>query len=84
VHFHDIRLDKGAQVEMPEVPAGWHTYFYVFTGKIAIGAESFREGETGLITSSTRMSIDADKESIIVAFVLNPNAKLVRLGTVGR
>jgi redox-sensitive bicupin YhaK (pirin superfamily) len=84
VHFHDIRLDKGAQVEMPEVPAGWHTYFYVFTGKIAIGGESFREGETGLITSSARMSIDADKESIVVAFVLNPNAKLVRLGTVGR
>jgi redox-sensitive bicupin YhaK (pirin superfamily) len=84
VHFYDIHLDKGAQVEMPEVPAGWHTYFYVFTGKIAIGGESFRAGETGLITSSARMSIDADKESIVVAFVLNPNAKLVRLGTVGR
>jgi hypothetical protein len=67
-----------------EVPAGWHTYFYVFTGKIALGAESFHEGETGLITSSARMFIDADKESIVVAFVLNPNAKLVRLGTVGR
>jgi redox-sensitive bicupin YhaK (pirin superfamily) len=59
-------------------------YFYVFTGKIAIGGESFREGEAGLITSSARISIDADKESIVVAFVLNPNAKLVRLGTVGR
>ena len=69
---------------MPEVPADWHTYFSVFTGKIALGGESFREAETGLITSSARMSIDADEESIVVAFVLNPNAKLVRLGTVGR
>jgi hypothetical protein len=84
VHFYDIHLNKGAHVEMPELPKGWHAYFYVFTGKIAIGRESFREGESGLITNSARMSIDADNESIVVAFVLNPNAKLVRLGTVGR
>lgn len=83
VHFYDVRLDMDAHVEMPEVPAGWHTYFYVFTGEIVIGGESFGEGETGLITSSARMPIDADKESIVVAFVLNPNAKSVRLGTVG-
>ena len=46
-------------------------------------SQSFGEGETGLITSSARMPIDANKESIVVAFVLNPNAKSVRLGTVG-
>jgi quercetin 2,3-dioxygenase len=27
VHFHDIRLDEGALVEMPEVPAGWHCVY---------------------------------------------------------
>jgi hypothetical protein len=35
---------------MPEVPAGRHSYFHAFTGKIAIGGERFREGETGPIT----------------------------------
>jgi len=39
-----------SQVEMPEVPAGRHSYFHAFTGKIAIGGERFREGETGPIT----------------------------------
>jgi hypothetical protein len=83
VHFRDIRLDKGAQVELPEVPTGWHTYFYVFTGKVSIDGETFREAESGLVASSARLSLQAEEKSIVVAFALNPNAKVVRLGTVG-
>jgi redox-sensitive bicupin YhaK (pirin superfamily) len=83
VHFHDIRLDKGAVVALPEAPAGWHTYFYLFAGQVTSDGQSFAEAETGLIQDAAERVFHANEDSVVVAFHLNPNAKIVRLGTVG-
>jgi hypothetical protein len=84
VHFYDIRLDKGAEVFLPQAPLGWHVYFYVFTGLVASDGQRFSEAETGLIQDADGGRLQAEKESVVVAFLLNPVAKVVRLGTVGR
>ena len=83
VHFYDIRLDKGAETLLPQAPAGWHTYFYVFTGLVSSDGQSFAEAETGLIQDAEGRLLHADEDSVVVAFHINPDAKVVRLGTVG-
>jgi quercetin 2,3-dioxygenase len=84
VHFYDIRLDKGAEVSLPQAPLGWHIYFYVFTGLVTSDGQLFSEAETGLIQDADGPRLRAEKASVVVAFLLNPDAKVVRLGTVGR
>jgi redox-sensitive bicupin YhaK (pirin superfamily) len=84
VHFYDIRLDKDADTLLPQAPAGWHTYFYVFTGLVSSDGQSFAEAETGLIQDAEGRLLHANKDSVVVAFLINPDAKVVRLGTVGR
>jgi quercetin 2,3-dioxygenase len=84
VHFYDIRLDKGAEASLPQAPPGWHVYFYVFTGLVTSDGQRFSEAETGLIQDADGRCLQAEKEAVVVAFLLNPNAKVVRLGTVGR
>lgn len=84
VHFYDIRLDKGAEALLPQAPSGWHVYFFVFTGLVTSDGQRFSEAETGLIQDADGRRLQAEKESVVVAFHLNPDAKVVRLGTVGR
>jgi redox-sensitive bicupin YhaK (pirin superfamily) len=83
VNFYDIRLEAGAEVVTPDVPRGWQTYFYVFTGSATAGDREFGEAETGLVQASVSFAMRATEASTVVAFVLDPDARIVRLGTVG-
>jgi hypothetical protein len=69
---------------LPQAPLGWYVYFYVFTGLVTSDGQHFFEAETGLIQDADGRRLRAEKESVVVAFLLNPVAKVVRLGTVGR
>lgn len=83
VHFYDIRLDEGVSVGLPSM-AGWDTYFYVFNGAVEGNDIQFAKTESGLLTQESGLTVTAQEETLLVAFLINPDARVTRLGTVGR
>ncbi|MBA2452369.1 MAG: pirin family protein [Chloroflexia bacterium] len=83
VHLHDIRLDRDTSVELPAI-AGWDTYFYVFTGVVEVDGTPFGEAESGLIVGDGGLTVTAQAPTLLVSFLINPNATTTRMGTVGR
>ena len=84
VHFYDIHLQEGATVGLPTKP-DWDTYFYVFDGAVTVDGTQFDETESGLaVEGADSMSLTADADSLVVAFVINPDAPVTRQGTIGR
>ncbi|SNR61680.1 pirin family protein [Halorubrum vacuolatum] len=83
VHLYDVRLDEGTSVELPSI-AGWDTYFYVFEGAVEANDTRFGETESGLLVNEDTVTVTAHEESILVAFVINPDAPITRQGTIGR
>ncbi|WHO75951.1 pirin family protein [Rhizobium sp. BT03] len=82
IDFFDIRLDAGARVEFP-YREGRDLYFYVFSGSVVVGAQTFAEGEQGLFLSGDRLEAEATGPSTLVAFLLDPHAPITRQGTIG-
>lgn len=82
VDFFDIRLDQGVSVEFP-IMQGRDLYFYVFSGRIAAGGDTFAEGEQGLLEGGGRLWLEAKAGSLVVAFLIDPAAGVTRNGTVG-
>ena len=83
VYFYDARLEEGTSVELPTL-AGWDTYFYVFEGALDVGDVDFEEAESGLLVEEEGVTITAQEETVLVAFLLDPDAPITRQGTVGR
>lgn len=83
VECYDGRLEEGATVEFPST-AGWDTYFYVFEGMLEVDGVRFEEAESGLLEDEAVMSATAREESVVVAFLVNPDAPITRQGTIGR
>lgn len=83
VHFYDIRLDEGASADLPSI-TGWDTYFYVFTGAVEARGTRFGEAESGLLTQEVGLTIKAEEPTLLVTFLINPDAPVTRKGTVGR
>ncbi|ELY92396.1 Pirin domain-containing protein [Natrialba hulunbeirensis JCM 10989] len=83
VHFYDGRLDDGASVELPERP-GWDTYFYVFDGAVTVADTTFETADSGLLVGESDTTVTAQEESLLVVFVINPDAPITRQGTIGR
>ena len=82
IDFFDIRLDAGIRVEFPQ-KQGRDLYFYVFSGSVVVDTQTFVEGEQGLHLSDDKLGIEAQSSSMLVAFLLDPNAPITRKGTVG-
>lgn len=82
VDFFDIRLDEAARSDFP-VMQGRDLYFYVFSGVIAAGNQTFGEGEQGLLPSGGTLSLEAKAASLVVAFLVDPAAPVSRKGTIG-
>jgi quercetin 2,3-dioxygenase len=83
VHLYDIRLDEGVAADLPLL-AGWDTYFYAFTGAVEVGNTRFGEAESGLLREESGFAVEAKEDAMIVAFLIDPEAKVTRAGTVGR
>ncbi|MDB5599105.1 MAG: conserved pirin domain protein [Xanthobacteraceae bacterium] len=84
IRFFDIRLDEGAEVKLPQPPAGWDTYFYVFEGEIFVSGTRFGEAESGLLKEGGSLPLRAAEASVVVVFLIDPAAEVVRRGTIGR
>jgi redox-sensitive bicupin YhaK (pirin superfamily) len=82
VHLHDIRLDEGAAARLPEI-AGWSAYVYVYSGRVEAAGQSFGAGETGLAIAPEGLTFTARAPSLLVAFLLDPSARITREGNVG-
>ncbi len=82
VDFFDIRLSAGARVELPQRD-GWDPFFYVFTGAVEADGRRFAEGEQGLRPGGGRIEIAVMEPTVMVAFLINPEATITREGTVG-
>ena len=80
---YDLRLNECAATCMPEVP-GWDAYLYVFTGEIEINGAHFAEAESGLVTQAGGLTVRATRPSLVVAFLISPDAEVTREGTIGR
>ncbi len=82
VDFFDIRLQAGAQLDFPALP-GRDLYFYVFSGAITVGGQTFAEAEQGLFRGGKVLSLGASVPGITVAFLVDPDAPVSRTGTIG-
>lgn len=82
VDFFDIRLEADAVVAFPHMP-GRDLYFHVFTGSVVAHGQKFDEREQGLLLSGAPLTMRAKSSSVVVAFLLDPHAPVVRRGTVG-
>ncbi len=83
VDFYDCRLEADATTTLP-TREGWDTYCYVFEGAVEIAGESVGYTESALVTDDGNVPVTATTDSILVAFVINPDAPITRQGTIGR
>jgi redox-sensitive bicupin YhaK (pirin superfamily) len=95
VDFYDCRLDAGGTVSLP-AQSGRDTYLYVFEGAVTVGEDEEPVGytESALVTGDrdgedvgeveTGVSVTATEDSVLVAFVVDPDAPVTRQGTIGR
>ncbi len=83
VEMYDLRVQAGEQVDFPIRP-GYATYFMTYTGGITVNGHAFAQGDTGLLVNETSAQLVATENSLIVAFVINPKAKISKAGTLAR
>ena len=87
VYFSDLRLSEGGEVPAPSRP-GYDLYLFCFEGDVSAGAERLTESETALARECegdiSGITIRAHRESVLVAFLINPEAPVTRAGTIGR
>jgi quercetin 2,3-dioxygenase len=79
----DCRARPGTRVPFPSLEDQRDIYFYVFDGSVVVNGKRFGEGEQGLWTGGKALELEATEDSLIVAFLVDPGAKVMRLGTVG-
>jgi redox-sensitive bicupin YhaK (pirin superfamily) len=81
VDFFDIRLEPGARVEFPRMPAR-DLYFYVFSGSVVAEGQAFEEGEQGLLLSDDLLTVEATEACLMVAFLIDRQSPITKTGTV--
>ena len=80
---YDLRLNESAATCMPEVP-GWEAYLYVFTGEIEINGARFRRSGEWSCDKAGGLTVRATRPSLLMAFLISPDAEVTREGTIGR
>ena len=83
VHFYDARLGVASSVALP-THQEWDTYLYVFEGSIEVEGNRLDRGESGLLVGKSGSTVTAQEESLLVAFLIDPDAEVTRRGTIGR
>ncbi|MFC4988469.1 pirin family protein [Saliphagus infecundisoli] len=83
VDLYDVRLERGRETELPAM-AGRDAYVYVFEGEIGVGDARLGQGESALLVGGGSEPIRATEESVVVAFLIDPDAPVTRQGTIGR
>ncbi len=83
VDLYDVRLEAGAEGELPSM-ADRDAYVYVFEGEVEIGDARLDEGESALLVGGGAKPVRATSESVVVTFLIDPDAPVTRQGTIGR
>ncbi|WP_198667811.1 pirin family protein [Saliphagus sp. LR7] len=83
VDFYDARLEAGTEAEVPTM-AGRDSYCYVFEGEVEVGDARLEVGESALLVGGGPEPVRATEESVVVAFLIDPDAPITRQGTIGR
>ncbi len=83
VDLYDVRLDEGERVELPTMD-GRDVYAYVFEGAVTADGTRFDETESGLLVGDRTLTLTAERDAIVVAFLIDPDAPVTRQGTIGR
>lgn len=82
IDLFDIALEPGARLVFPQM-RGRNLYFYVFSGLLLAEDQTFAEGEQGLLLSDRALLLESRTRSLVVAFLIDPDAPITRKGTVG-
>lgn len=83
IEMYDLHIKTGESVEFPQ-KSGYHTFFFVFNGSIKIKDQVFEERKNGLIIDEEHASLTSLEASLVVAFLINPNAIITKAGTIGQ
>ena len=81
--LNDVFIPQGREAPLVKKD-GWDIQFYVFNGAISAGGEDFSSREGGFVIADHALSLKAKEDSLVVAFLINPKARVTRQGTVGR
>jgi redox-sensitive bicupin YhaK (pirin superfamily) len=83
VHLYDCRLGAGDRIPLPE-REGFDAYVYVFEGSVEADGTRFERNETGLLVGGGTPTLRAREDSVVVCFLVDPDALVTRQGTIGR
>jgi redox-sensitive bicupin YhaK (pirin superfamily) len=83
IELRDIRLDAGARVSLPQ-RQGWHVYLFVYQGALDVDGVHVATSGHALVQSQRPVQIQALETTMLVAFLVNPEVKVTRAGTIGR
>jgi redox-sensitive bicupin YhaK (pirin superfamily) len=83
VTMYDVRLQANETVDFP-MQHNHDVYFMAYTGVITVNGKVFKQSETGLLVNEKSARLTANTDSLVVAFLINPKAKITKAGTIGR
>jgi redox-sensitive bicupin YhaK (pirin superfamily) len=83
VTMYDLRLQAHHTAAFP-IQKGYDTYFMTYTGEVSVYGKIFKQSETGLLVDETFAYLTAAVDSVVVAFIIAPAARITKAGTIGR
>lgn len=83
VAMSDITLAPGQEARLPR-REGWDTWFFVYEGEVEVDGAMFVASESGMVLQPGNVAVRAVSATRMVAFVIDPGAKVTRAGTIGR
>ncbi len=83
VTMYDLRLQAHHSAAFP-IQKGYDIYFMAYTGQVSVYDKVFKQSETGLLVDDTSATLTAAVDSLVVAFVIAPAARITKAGTIGR
>lgn len=83
IEMYDLRIHSGETISFPN-RQGYDIFFFVFEGKIVVDGQAFGSSKSALLTGDAVARLTADAASLVVAFLIKPDAILTKEGTIGR
>ena len=62
---------------------GWDALIYAYRGRIDVNKTSLETKESALLVDETEVLVRALEDAIVVAFLINPKARITHAGTIG-
>jgi quercetin 2,3-dioxygenase len=82
VQLYDAHLIRSAEVDLPK-RHGWDAFIHSYRGRIDVNGTSLETKESALVIKEAGVHVTALEDAIVVAFLINPDARVTCVGTVG-